>query len=466
MATLYSAAASPVAARTPPPGERARTPLRLAAFSAIALPIMGALLPLQIFVPQYYAATFGLSLPAIGLVFLVIRLIDAASDPIAGLLSDATRTRFGRRRPWIAAGGVLLAVGSWLLYFPPENPSLAYLVVAVLLVSVSYTMVWTPFSAWAGELSRDYHERTRVMSYQMLMYALGLLVIQLMPTVIDQLVRDDGHVKMVAIGALTLALLVPALALTLTTFDEPPAPARPRHREPVGRTARIVLGDGLLLRVLASDLSVRTGQGVRGALMIFFMIYYMRLPQWAFGLFFVQYVFGLAAAPIWLRIGTRLGKHRAAILGELVQVAINLALLAVFPGGFALLLALTVAQGLAQSSGNLMLRAMVGDLADRHLLRTGTDRTGLFYSVFSLSEKAGGALSIGIALPLVAWLGFAPKSHNGGETLEHLKYVFALGPAIAHIVSAALLIRFPLDAAAHARIRAALATREPTPSHA
>jgi Na+/melibiose symporter-like transporter len=155
-----------------------------------------------------------------------------------------------------------------------------------------------------------------------------------------------------------------------------------------------------------------------------------------------------------MRIGYRFGKHRTAVTGELVQVAINLGLLLVTPSAFPLLIALTIAQGLAQGSGNLMLRAIVADIADKHRLATGADRTGLFFSVFSLSSKAATAVAVGIALPLVAWLGFDPKAAQNSDTaLTGLLLVFALGPAIAHTFSALLIRAFPLDEAAHAEIR-------------
>ena len=203
------------------------------------------------------------------------------------------------------------------------------------------------------------------------------------------------------------------------------------------------------------------GQSIRSALIIFFVTHYMGLPQWASGLFLFQFVFGIVAGPIWAQIGYRIGKHHAAVAGELVQVAINLGLLLVVPGQIGLLLVLTLAQGLAQGSGNLMLRSMVADIADEHRLRTGEDRTALFFSAFSLSSKAGMAAAVGIALPLVGWLGFDPAAvANSPDALRGLLYVFALGPAIAHLLSAWLIHGFPLDEAAHTKIRRALDERD------
>ena len=212
--------------------------------------------------------------------------------------------------------------------------------------------------------------------------------------------------------------------------------------------------------MLTSDFAVTLGQLIRSSLFVFFVSAYMGRPDLAAGLFLLQFVFGVFAGPIWLRIGYRLGKHRAAIAGELAQVAINLGLLLITPGALPLLVGLTIAQGLAQGSGNLMLRSMVADIADKQRLESGEDRTGLLFSIFSLTGKAATAVAVGVALPLVGLLGFKPGAVNAPEALLGLKLVFALGPAFAHLASAWLIAGFSLDEAGHADIRRQLDSRD------
>jgi Na+/melibiose symporter-like transporter len=252
----------------------------------------------------------------------------------------------------------------------------------------------------------------------------------------------------------------------LSLVKEPPIPPLPAHRLPLRAALATIVREPLLVRVLASDFAVTLGQSIRGALIVFFVSAYMHRPDLAAGLFLLQFVFGVFAGPIWLKIGYRLGKHRTVIAGELVQVAINLGLLAVTPSAMPLLIGLTVAQGLAQGSGNLMLRALVADIADKQRLETGEERTALFFSVFALAGKAATAVAVGVALPLVAYLGFQPGHANTPQALEGLKWVFALGPALAHIASAALISRFSLDEAQHGEIRRALAAQEALPNSA
>jgi Na+/melibiose symporter-like transporter len=435
---------------------------RLIGFGSLAIPLAGAGLPLALFVPQLYASHFGLSLATIGFIFFLGRFWDVAADPIVGTLSDRTRSRFGRRKPWIAAGGLLFGIGSALLFFPPATVAPLYLGAALFVFYAGWTMIEIPFSAWAGELSDAYHERTRIVTYKQTMSAIGLLLVLILPTLIEQWRPADGVLKLHATGLFVLGTLAVALPLGLNAIAEPPVAALPTHRIGFWRTATVVFRDRLLLRVLASDLAVTAGQSIRAGLIAFFCVSYMGLPQWASGLYLLQFVFGVAAGPLWLAIGRRLGKRETAIAGELAQAAINIALLAVFPDMLWLLIALAVAQGLTQGSGNLMLRAMVADVADAHELATGHNRTGLFFSVFSLATKAGPAIGIGLALPLLAWLGFQPKGHSAPAALEALKYVFALGPAVAHIISAALIWHFPLDQTRHAAIRRALDARAAT----
>jgi len=433
---------------------------RLAAFAAVAVPIAGAGLPIAVYLPSFYATEFGLSLPLIGLVLLLGRSWDAISDPLIGALSDRTRSRFGRRRPWIAVGGVLFGAASAALFFPPSGVGAAFLGAVLFVFYLGWTMVQIPLLAWSGELSPNYHERTRIATFQQVIGAGALLLVLVLPTIVDQIRPADARLRLGVMGAFILLTLVPALVATLTAFPEQPQPPRPRQRIDLLRAASLVFGETLLLRVLASDFAVTVGQTIRGTLIVFFVVHYMGRPEWASGLFLFQFVFGVFAGPIWLRIGYRFGKHRTAVLGELAQAAINLGLLCVTPQTMPLLLALTLAQGLAQGSGNLMLRSMVADIADQHRLTAGVDRTGLYFSVFSLSGKSATAVAAGIALPLVAWLGFDPKAVNGAAALEGLKYVFALGPALAHLASAALLHRFGLDEARHREIRLALEARD------
>lgn len=444
---------------------------RLAVFASLAIPLAGAGLPLAVYLPPYYAQDVGLGLGVVGAVFMLSRIFDAFTDPLVGALSDRTRSRFGRRKPWIAAGAPLFALSTAAIFAPHlfgVTPGAVWLSVWLIVFYIGWTMIQIPVSAWAGQLAAQYHERSRVQTYFQVATAAGLLLVLILPAVLDRIgarsgVSPDPSLKVAVMGGFILVTFVPALVGALLLVKEPPAPPPNPKPSTLRADLAVAVRDPLLLRVLSSDFAVTLGQLIRSSLFVFFVSAYMGRPDLAAGLFLLQFVFGVFAGPIWLRIGYRLGKHRAAVAGELVQVAINLALLFVSPGGLALLVGLTIAQGLAQGSGNLMLRSMVSDVADKQRLDTGEDRTGLLFSIFSLTGKAATAVAVGVALPLVGLLGFKPGAVNAPDALLALKLVFALGPAAAHLVSAWLIAGFSLDEARHQDIRRQLAQRDAGP---
>lgn len=449
------------AARPRRPARNGIAASRLAAFASLSAPIGAAQVPMSNFLPAFYSQQLGISLAALGTIFLAERIWGTIADPIVGALSDRTSSRFGRRRPWIASGVAIYAFATIALFFPPAGASALYLGASLFAFYLGWSMIQIPYYAWSGEISGDYHERTRISTFMLVASSAALLLVLLLPALIDQLRPGDSTLRLGAMGAAILVLLLPSTWLALRSFPEAPAASTARTERPsFTTTLRLVLREKLLLRVLLSDLAVTFGQSVRGALFIFVVTIYMGLPQWGSLLLLSQFVFGIAAGPIWMQVAKRFGKHRTAIMGELVQAAINLGLLAITPGNLALLVFLTIAQGLAQGSGNLMLRSMVADIADHHRLETGQDRTALFFSAFSISMKAGMALAVGVALPLVGYAGFDPAAaHNTPQALRALVLIFALGPALSHLVSAALLRGFPLDQAAHAAVRRELDQR-------
>lgn len=438
---------------------------RLLRFTALSIPIYAAAQPVLAFVPAILARDYGIPLAGLGLVYLIGQVVNSLLDPVIGALSDRTRSRFGRRRPWIAGGGVMFMVGAAMLFFPPPwfgfgSVGLGWVGVGVLFYYCGASAATTALLAWSGEISGNYDERTRIASQFTLLSASALVLTLLLPAIADQLRPGDGPLRLTLFGVLVLVTAVPGLILTLTAVPDSGAP---ETREPFGlkRTLAAVFGNRLLLRVLAADAAVLTGQGIRTALLLFIVTIYFQRPEWAAGFFLLQYSFGVLAGPIWRRIGLRLGKGRAAVLAEVTQAAINLCLVLLTPDRFGLMMALAIAQGLTQSSGNLMLRSMVADIADLHKAETGEDRVGLYYSVFSVSMKLGSALALGIALPLVAAFGFDPKAAvNTPQALHALLLVFALGPALGHAVAAALVARFPLDASRHAEIRRQIEARD------
>ena len=198
--------------------------LRLAAFSSLGIPLAAVFLPLGVYLPPFYAQTMGLGLGTVGLVFMLSRLWNALCDPAIGLLSDHTRSRFGRRKPWIAAGALIFVAAVAAVYWPPRQLGAVHLGVALFALYLGWTMIGTPLAAWASELTVGYHDRSRVQTYMQTGGAIGLMLTLLLPAVIDRFVSRGEFEKIAAMGAFAIVTFIPAVLILLLQFREPLRP--------------------------------------------------------------------------------------------------------------------------------------------------------------------------------------------------------------------------------------------------
>ena len=150
-------------------------------YSLTELPVTMALFPVMVFVPMFYTSEMGIPLTLAANIILIVRIFDVFTDPLAGYLGDRTTTRWGRRRPWIAAATPVLMLGFYMLFLPPDGVGASYMFGWMLFLSLGTTMMMIPYYAWAAELSPDYHERSRITGWRSMMGVVGSLAAQLVP---------------------------------------------------------------------------------------------------------------------------------------------------------------------------------------------------------------------------------------------------------------------------------------------
>src|SRR4051812_11260779 len=144
----------------------APTTTSLLSYALPAIPLAALALPFYVVVPTFYAQNIGLPIAAVGTVLLLIRLFDAASDPLIGWLCDRTFTKSGRRRTFFLMSVPLTAVAAFMVFWPPSDAGVGYLALWGTLLSVSYTGTLLPYTAWGAELSTDYRGRSVVSAFR------------------------------------------------------------------------------------------------------------------------------------------------------------------------------------------------------------------------------------------------------------------------------------------------------------
>lgn len=406
------------------------------------------------FTPAFYNAEVGVDLFTISAVLLATRLSDVVTDPLVGALSDRTKSRLGRRKPWMLLGVPVLVGAAWMLFHPPVGAGALYFFVWYAAVFFGLTLIQLPYVAWGAELSDDYNVRTRIVAGREIVGALGSITA--IGAAIWFAVQGDTRLGPVLHG-LSVVLLVATPVLVLASFRLPQTLGA-RAPAPSTRGGKL-FSDPLFRLFMAAAFLIYIGITPAGATNFFvFDKVYGRADLQAVNLL-AGFVASLAGLPLWSRLATRIPKHRAVALSLLWFAGFT----ALVPAAGALFgpWGAIAASALASSALGAILAlpySVFADVIDRDALQTGEARTGRFMAVGGIVLKL--AMSVGVALSLFipALFGFDGASDTNSEmALWSVLATFSWLPAVFYLPAAALFWRWPLGQAEVEANRARLA---------
>ncbi|WP_017661367.1 MFS transporter [Baaleninema simplex] len=429
----------------------------IVAFTLPAIPISALGLPLVVYLPPFYGGEMGLGLSVVGTIFAIARVWDIFTDPVLGVVSDKISSPFGRRRFWIIFSVPILVASAYALFLPKAPVSPSYLLVWMVVLYVGYTMLSISHMSWGAELSDDYHDRSKIQGWREFALTFGTLAVLAIPAVVQQTHDANDTLKVASMGWFVILVLPVAVGLSVSTVGERPLP--PSVSIGWRRSIAIVAKNRLLQRVLLADFLMGLAPGITGSIYIFFISHVMALSEWSSLILLLFFVASLVGVPLWIWLSCRLGKHQTFI-AAMVWMALMLPLLLwVEPGNLTANVIVNALYGLAGGASPFLLRSILADVTDFDTLKSGTQRTGLYYALLMMTNKFGYALAVGIMYPVLDRIGFVPEQTNTAATLEGLKMLFVFSPMVLVLLSAAVMWRFPLDANAQLELRRQLAER-------
>ncbi len=439
----------------------------LAAYAGPCLPLAALGLPLVVYLPEFYARYIGVPLSVVGAIFMALRLGDLGVDPVLGVWMDRTATRFGRFRPWVVAGTPLVLAATAALFLARPGVGAAYLAGWLALMYVGYSLAVLGHTAWGSRLSGQYHERSRIYAWWQGANVLGMILVLVTAAAAPAVLKGDPAASVRAMGGFCLALLPVTVAGLALGVPEGRAAAAEAGR--AGAQTRSGLGPYIallkrpaILRVLIADLAFSLCGGVTGTLFLFLF----RDARGFSGaqanvLLLVYFIGGLVGAPVWTRMARRFGKHGALMIaaGYVVPSQIGILLL---PTDMRLALPALFVAGLAYAASGLLIRSMVADAGDEHRLQTGEDRAAVLYALVNATSKAGFALAVGLAFPLLDLFGFVARAGraNTPAALQAVEALFVALPIGFALMGAAAMIGYRLNAVRHDEVRRALEVRD------
>ncbi|ESQ93922.1 MFS transporter [Asticcacaulis benevestitus] len=415
----------------------------------------------------FYTDSFGLSAAAAGTMLLTTKLVDACVDPIMGAVSDRTRTKWGRFRPWLVWGGVPLALSAVATFTTPdlaEGGKLIYAYLTFGLMMALYSVVNIPYGALSGVLTNNPQARTQINSFRFVGGFLGGTFVTFMtPKLVKWLTAQYGNGNEVIGWQLTLALygvvaclIFFVLFLTARERIEPVAEVQVSPLKDIGDLVKN--GPWLIMFVLALVIMITIS--TRMGASAYYIKYYVGKPELVAS-FLTVYGFALAAGSLVTPLLTRFIDKRRLLIILMILVGILSSLFFFIPKDqIGLMYALQIAIGLCLGPKSPLTFSMYADCADYNEYKTGRRATAMTFAAATFSQKLGGALASFVIASVLAGLGYVANQAQSGASQTGIVLLISVVPGALALLAAVIMCFYNLNDSRLAEIQAALSERK------
>jgi GPH family glycoside/pentoside/hexuronide:cation symporter len=398
------------------------------------------------------------------LAIFIGRTWDYLNDPLIGHLTDRTRTRWGRRRPFLLFGALPFAAGFTLMWLRPQIASpwglAAYYALAYVLYDAAATFVYMPYFALTPELTSDYDERTSLTSFRMFFSIVGSLIAFTVPLALIGRFAPENAPRVLRMGAaFGLASALPLLLVFWGTRERPAfmAMAQPSLRQSLRAAARnrpFIFSVGVFLFTwVAIDILQAT--------LLYFVKYIVVREAQSDLIMATIFVVALLALPLWNLVSRRWNKKWAYVAGIAFWAAVQLVLVTLGPASSqGLILGLCVLAGIGVGAAHILPWSIIPDAIEWDELQTGERHEGMYYSLVTLAQKVASSLAIPLVLLVLQVTGYVPNgAAQPAGALTGIR--IAVGPIPAALLCAGILFAlvYPLGREGYQRVAEELAAR-------
>jgi glycoside/pentoside/hexuronide:cation symporter, GPH family len=431
---------------------------RLFAFSAGSIPGYLLLAIMGVYLPRFYAGHLGISLLKLGATIAIIRLADLGIDLLLGILMDKTKTPIGRYKPWFMVGLPVLFLAVFKVFNPPVGAGVSYMLIWYSLLYVAYSLVVLSHSAWAGTISGQYDERSRIFGWMMGLAFAGSVTLSILPLATHGKINPAMSASIPTIGWIIIGVSLVTIPLALLVAPERQTPVAKKESMSFKDYAAVIATPSMLRLVLA-DLFLTLGPGTTAPIYIFFFHEAKHFSLIQVPLLLIPYAgAGVIGAPFWGRVAQKVGKHRAVQIACVAYAITQTILMALPAGQFAVTAIGMASVGFCASAFILLVRAMVADVADQLRLETGRERSGVLFALVTMTQKFGTSITISIVFPILAAVGFNAKDGavNTPHAIWGLEMCYLFAPIILVLVGGAMFFGYSLTEARQSEIRSKL----------
>lgn len=423
----------------------------------------------------FYNQVVGMSAAAVGLALMISLISDAFWDPAIGLWSDRTRSRIGRRHPFMYASIIPAGIAFWALWSPPtgmtDGGNFAWLLLSLMSVRFFISLSEIPSTSLAPEMAPDYDARTSLIAGRYFWGVIGgvlasVLAFQgFLSDRVGGVTNMAGYVKYGLVGGTIISLTV--LLSSLGTHKEIPhltqAADEPFSARELRREVASAFTNRNFAAIMIAALFSGMNAGISGGLTVYFNLYFFELStdqiSILIGPVLLASLVGVVVAPFYSR---RWGKKRVAMVTFAFAIfastmPIGLRLLGILPGNdWPWLLTFLVVETFFATTlvliGLVVSTSMLADVVEDNAVRTSVRSEGLFFAANSVLSKSVTGLGTMVSGLMLTWVDFPPNAKPGAidpALMHQLGYVYLPVGITLSLLSLYALSYFGIDRATH-----------------
>jgi len=379
-------------------------------------------------------------------------LWDGAIDPVAGWVSDRTRSRLGRRTPYLLLGLVLMPLLLAALFLPQlkEMQGISrYLAVGglYLLLNTAMTLIGVPHAALGGDLSRDGSSRNRIFAWRYFFTTVGLLTGIAAPSYFLSRYGNNWEAyyhSAIALGGFVVVSTLATVISSARVDREMDSQGEKAQHHPLVLLRGLIRNKPFLLLISAFILAT-IGQAINSSLALYYYRLHLRLSEKDIEQVLILFTLIIILSIIgWNLLSRRYEKTKLLAIGVgLMGLSGSIAYPLFPPHEIQGPLAMAVVGGFLLGSV-FLLEVMVTDAVDYGAVRTGSADYGSYFGIWKLGTKIARAVAIGLSGFLLGAIGFVPGTEPSSETLRDLALLFGPGVGLFFIAGAVLVLYYPL----------------------
>lgn len=428
---------------------------------------------LAVFLLLFFTNVAGLNAGLAGSILMISKVWDAINDPIVGMLSDRTHSRWGRRHPWMMFGAVPFGIFFFLQWLVPRFSSepaanqwglFCYYVAVAIAFNTFYTVVNLPYTALTPELTQDYDERTSLNSFRFAFSISGSILSLVLALGIFAIFKRDLREQYLILGGICAILsILPLYWCVWGTRQRVKLTEQLRlanHTEtslPYFQQLKIVFSNRPFLYVIGIYLCSWLAVQNTVAVIPYFVLSWMGLTNQVFTQVVIAVqVTALIMLFVWSAVSERVGKRAVYFMGMAVWIIAEIGLFFLQPGQVGLMYVLAVMAGFGVSTAYLIPWSMMPDVIELDELNTGQRREGIFYGFMVLLQKVAlaiGLFVVGQSLQLAGYISTTDGQVNQPDSaLLTIRLLIGPIPTVILLVGLVLAYLYPITRELHAEI--------------